>query len=80
VITALADARGAHVSPLLLAVPLAMAGSCAFMLPVATGPNAIVYASGTMRIADMAKAGFWLNLVGIAVITAVSVWILPHLF
>ncbi len=80
VITALADARGAHVSPLLLAAPLAMAGSCAFMLPVATGPNAIVYASGTMRIADMARAGFWLNLVAIAVITGISVLVLPRLF
>ncbi len=79
VITALADARGADVSPLLLAVPLAMAGSCAFMLPVATGPNAIVYASATMRVADMAKAGFWLNLIAIVVITGVSLVILPRL-
>jgi len=48
--------------PLLLAVPVALVASCAFMLPVATPPNAIVYGSGVMTIPEMAKAGFLLNL------------------
>ncbi len=48
--------------PLLLAVPVALVASCAFMLPVATPPNAIVYGSGVMTIPEMAKAGFLLNI------------------
>ncbi len=48
--------------PLLFAVPVAIVASCAFMLPVATPPNAIVYGSGVMSIPEMAKAGLWLNL------------------
>ncbi|MEX0686364.1 MAG: DASS family sodium-coupled anion symporter [Balneolales bacterium] len=48
--------------PLLLAVPVAIVASCAFMLPVATPPNAIIYGSGVMTIPEMAKAGFVLNL------------------
>ncbi len=80
IVTALSDAPGVTLSPVLLAAPLAMAGSCAFMLPVATGPNAIVYASGGIRIAEMARAGFWLNLAAIVVITAVSALLLPRLF
>ncbi|MEX2368084.1 MAG: SLC13 family permease [Balneolaceae bacterium] len=48
--------------PLLFAVPVAVVASCAFMLPVATPPNAIVYGSGVMSIPEMAKAGLWLNL------------------
>ncbi len=79
IVTALSKAAGVTLSPVLLAAPLAMAGSCAFMLPVATGPNAIVYASGDIRIAEMARAGFWLNLIAIAIITLVSVLLLPRL-
>ncbi|WP_199535585.1 DASS family sodium-coupled anion symporter [Rhodohalobacter sp. SW132] len=48
--------------PLLFAVPVALVASCAFMLPVATPPNAIVYGSGVMTIPQMAKAGFTLNI------------------
>ena len=46
-----------------LALPLTLGASCAFMLPMATPPNAVVFASGKMRVWDMVKAGFWLNLV-----------------
>ena len=48
----------------------ALGSSMAFMLPVATPPNAIVYGTGYIRPADMVRAGFWLNLVGIVVISA----------
>jgi sodium-dependent dicarboxylate transporter 2/3/5 len=51
-----------------LAVPLTVGASCAFMLPMATPPNAIVFASGKIRIADMARAGFWMNLCATVVI------------
>jgi sodium-dependent dicarboxylate transporter 2/3/5 len=65
-------APGLGVEPLLLIVPAALAASCAFMLPVATPPNAIVFGSGLVRIADMSRAGFWLNWLGIALITLLA--------
>ena len=62
----------AGLDPLSLVVPATLAASCAFMLPVATPPNAIVYASGRVTIGQMARAGLVLNLVAIAVITALG--------
>ncbi len=56
----------------LLAVPLAMAASCAFMLPMATGPNAVAFATGHVSLPTMAGAGFRFNLLGIVAITALS--------
>jgi sodium-dependent dicarboxylate transporter 2/3/5 len=58
--------------PLLLIVPAAVAASCAFMLPVATPPNAIVFGSGQLSIAQMSRAGIWLNLAGIALISVLG--------
>jgi solute carrier family 13 (sodium-dependent dicarboxylate transporter), member 2/3/5 len=55
--------------PLVLLLPAAVAASCAFMMPVATPPNAIVFASGYVTIHQMARIGFWLNLVSVALIT-----------
>jgi sodium-dependent dicarboxylate transporter 2/3/5 len=63
-------APGLGFDPLLLAVPAAISASCAFMLPVATPPNAVVFGSGLVRIPEMVRAGFWLNLTGIALVTA----------
>ena len=57
------------IPPLNIALPLVLASSLAFMLPVATPPNAIVYGSGKMTISDMIKAGFTLNIIGIIIIT-----------
>ena len=55
-----------------LLIAAAVSASCAFMLPVATPPNAIVFSSGYVTIADMARAGLWLNLAGIVIVTAVT--------
>ncbi len=67
-----ATARATGIDPMLLMVPAAMSASCAFMLPVATAPNAIMYGSGKFTIRDMARNGFVLNLLGAVVITAVT--------
>jgi sodium-dependent dicarboxylate transporter 2/3/5 len=58
-----------HTHPLLLMIPATISASCAFMMPVATPPNAIVFGSGKLRIRDMACAGLVLNLVGVVVVT-----------
>lgn len=65
-------APGLGVEPILLIVPAALGASCAFMLPVATPPNAIVFGSGRVGIAEMSRAGFWLNWIGIALITGLT--------
>ena len=65
-------AVGLGVAPTMLLVPAAIAASCAFMLPVATPPNAIVFGSGRVTIGQMVKAGVWLNLIGIALITLLT--------
>jgi len=62
-------APGLGLEPLILIVPAALAASCAFMLPVATPPNAIVFSSGLVRMSEMSRAGFWLNWLAIALIT-----------
>ncbi|MEO8495447.1 MAG: DASS family sodium-coupled anion symporter [Planctomycetota bacterium] len=64
-------ARSSDVDPLLLMVPATLAATCAFMLPVATPPNAIVFGSGHIEIRSMVKAGWWLNLISIVLI---SLW------
>ena len=61
-------AGGLGVEPLLFLIPATLAASCAFMLPVATPPNAIVFGSGQVPIKSMIRAGIWLNGVSIALI------------
>jgi len=73
-------AVGIGENPLLLMAPAAIAASCAFMLPVATPPNAIVFGSGQVTIPMMAKKGFVLNLIGIVLITVLTYTILIHAF
>ncbi|MEE2786295.1 MAG: SLC13 family permease [Myxococcota bacterium] len=68
-------ATAASLPPLLLMLPATLAASCAFMLPVATPPNAIVYGSGLVTLPLMAKVGLWVNLLTAVCITAwVLVW------
>src|SRR5699024_4804810 len=62
-------ALGIGVDPMLLVIPVALAATCAFMLPVATPPNAIAFGSGYVTIPQMMKGGLWLNLIGIVLVT-----------
>ena len=66
-----AAALGAGFDPALLMLPAALSASCAFMLPVATAPNAIVFGTGKITVEQMAREGIVLNLIGAAVITLV---------
>jgi sodium-dependent dicarboxylate transporter 2/3/5 len=68
----MAVAIGLGLPPLLLIIPATFSASCAFMLPVATPPNAIVFGSGLVTIGQMSRAGFWLNIVGVILITIAS--------
>jgi sodium-dependent dicarboxylate transporter 2/3/5 len=61
----------AHIDPLILMVPAAMSASCAFMLPVATAPNAVVFGTGQIGIQTMVRWGIWVNVLGVLVISAV---------
>lgn len=78
IIAALAAAFG--YAPLELMVPAAMAASFAFMTPVATPPNAVVFSSGHVRIKQMVYAGFWLNLAAIAVVPAFCYVMMERIF
>jgi sodium-dependent dicarboxylate transporter 2/3/5 len=62
-------AVGIGIDPLLLLVPAALAATCAFMLPVGTPPNAIVFGSGYVRMGQMVRGGLWLNMIGVVLIT-----------
>ncbi|WP_205326207.1 DASS family sodium-coupled anion symporter [Glycomyces sp. YM15] len=63
-------ALGIGVEPMLLLIPAAFAATCSFMFPVGTPPNAIVFGSGHVTIGQMVRAGIWLNLIGVVLITA----------
>src|SRR5699024_10024197 len=75
IMASLAAALGIH--PYALMIAAAIAASCAFMLPVATPPNAVVFGSGYLRIPDMAKAGLALNLIGVLFITLAIYYLMP---
>jgi len=73
-------AVGIGQNPYLLLVPTALSASCAFMLPVATPPNAIVYGSNVLQISDMARAGVWLNVAFAVLVTTVAYGLVVAVF
>ncbi len=77
VISAVADAL--HINPLLLGIPMTLGASCACMLPMGTPPNAIVFASGHIKLGEMIKAGFILNLICVVLITLFCWLLVPVL-
>lgn len=68
-------AAAMKVDPALLMVPAAISASCAFMLPVATPPNAIIFSSGRVTVQQMVRYGFVLNLIGVLVVSTVAYWL-----
>ncbi len=77
VVSSLADAIG--MNPLMMGIAMTLAASCASMLPMGTPPNAIVFASGHIRLSDMTKAGFVMNIVAAILITLFAWFLLPIL-
>ena len=75
VLVSLANAIG--VNPYILLVGATVAASCAFMLPVATPPNAVVFGSGYLKIEDMIKKGLWMNILSIILLTLIVYYFLP---
>ena len=69
-----------NVHPYLLLVGATVAASCAFMLPVATPPNAVVFGSGYLTIPDMVRAGIWMNVLSIILLTVLSYFFLPEVW
>ncbi len=73
-------ALGMGLDPLVLCIPVTLAASCAFMLPMSTPPNAIVFASGYLRIPQMVRAGLILNILAILLIALAAQYFLPIVF
>ncbi len=69
----------AGVPPIMLTVPITIAASCAFMLPVATPPNAIVFSTGAISIPQMVRAGILLNIIGIIIVSLAALYLAPVL-
>ena len=73
-------ANGLGMNPLLLSIPVAMAASCAFMMPISTPPNAIVFSSGHVRMRQMIKTGFILNIISVIVLVFAAFTIIDWVF
>lgn len=69
-----------NVHPYILMVGATVAASCAFMLPVATPPNAVVFGSGYLRIPDMVKTGLWMNFISILLLSLITYYYLPEIW
>ena len=75
VLVSLAPVLGVH--PYYLMISATVAASCAFMLPVATPPNAVVFGSGYLKMNDMVTKGIWMNIISIILLTIIVYFVLP---
>ena len=66
-----AVAVATETNPLILMIPATLSASCAFMMPVATPPNAIVFGSGRLTVGEMARVGIFLNIIGAVVVSVI---------
>ena len=73
-------AEGFHINPIWLAMPVTFAASCAFMMPISTPPNAILFASGYIRMKEMIKTGLLLNTASLIIIFIISVTVMKEVF
>ncbi len=73
-------ADGFHLNPIWLAMPVTFAASCAFMMPISTPPNAVLFASGYIKMREMIRTGILLNLCCLAIITVLSLTLMRWLF
>jgi len=73
-------AIGLDIPMLHLLIPVTIASSCAFMLPMATPPNAIVFASGYIKVKDMARVGFFLNVISVILLILMFKYFVPLFF
>jgi sodium-dependent dicarboxylate transporter 2/3/5 len=73
-------AIGLNIPILYLLIPVTIASSCAFMLPMATPPNAIVFASGYIKVSEMARVGLIINLISIVLLVLMFKFFLPLVF
>jgi len=78
VVSSMADSM--NINPLLLGIPMTLAASCAGMLPMGTPPNAIVFASNHIKMSDMIKVGFIMNIIAIVLITLMVWYVVPMVF
>jgi sodium-dependent dicarboxylate transporter 2/3/5 len=73
-------ADGFHLNPIWLAMPVTFAASCAFMMPISTPPNAVLFATGYIKMRDMIRTGLLLNLFCLIIITILALTVIPVLF
>ncbi|HRI78404.1 MAG TPA: DASS family sodium-coupled anion symporter [Cyclobacteriaceae bacterium] len=73
-------ADGFHINPIWLAMPVTFAASCAFMMPISTPPNAVLFASGHIKMKDMIKTGILLNLCCLVIITILALTVMQWIF
>jgi sodium-dependent dicarboxylate transporter 2/3/5 len=73
-------ANGLHVNPVLMAMPVTLSASIGFMFPIATPPNAIVFATGYIRIKDMVRAGILLDIVSIVIVLLASITLVQWVY
>lgn len=76
----LSTAKVMDVSPVWLMLPAVLSASCAFMFPVATPPNAIIFGSGKIKVIEMVRVGLMLNIVGIIIISCISYYLIPFIY